>query len=62
MSATLGLKFSVVAIAQQRVVVGIRFDVNIAAVSAITTGRATARDILLPTKRDAAIAAATRFY
>src|SRR5271165_2913887 len=53
MPAALGLKFTVVAIAQQRVVVRIRFDVNIAAMSAIAAGRAAARDVLLPAKRDA---------
>jgi len=62
MSAALGLKFSVVAIAQQRVVVRICFDVNIAAMSAIATRRAATRDVLLPAKRDTSVAAATRFY
>src|ERR1700722_3555844 len=62
MPAALCLKFPVVAIAQQRVIVRICFDVNIAAMSAVAAGRAAARDVLLPTKRDAAVAAATRFY
>ena len=62
MPAALGLKFSVVAIAQQRVVVRICFDINIAAMSAVAARRAAARDILLPAKRDTAVAAATRFY
>src|SRR5277367_5412998 len=62
MSAALGLKFPVVAIAQQRVVVRICFDINIAAMPAVASGRAAARDVLLPAKRDAAIAAATRYY
>src|ERR1700693_1221896 len=56
------LKFAIVAIAQQRVVMRICFDINIAAMPAVAAGRPAARDILLPAKRDAAIATATGFY
>ena len=62
MSAALGLEFAIVAVTQQRVVVGIGLDENIATVPAIATGRSAARDVLLPAKRDATIAAISRFY
>src|SRR5580704_6356884 len=61
-TSALRQKFAIVAITQQRIVMRIRFDINIAAMPAISTGRATSRDVLLPAKRDAAIAAATGFY
>src|SRR5277367_750309 len=54
------LEFTIVAVTQKRVVVGIRFEVNAATVATIATGRAAARDVLLPTKRDAAVAAVAR--
>ena len=62
MTSTLGMKFAIVAIAQKRVVVRIRFDVDVAAVPAVAAGGAAARDILLPAKRDAAVAATARLY
>src|SRR5262249_21305402 len=55
-SAT-GLEFAVVAVAEQGVVVRIRFEVNIAAVAAIAPGWAAARDVFLPAEGDATIAA-----
>ena len=62
MASALGLKFSIVAVAKERVVVRVRFDVDVAAVTAIATRWAAARDILLPAKRDAAIAAIAGLY
>src|SRR5271168_2580376 len=51
------LEFSVVAIAQKRVVVRIGFHKNTSAVAAVPAGRSAARDELLPSKRDAAVPA-----
>ena len=53
----LGFEFAVVAIAQQRVVIRIRFDKNASAVPAIAAGRSAARHKFLPPKRHAAISA-----
>src|ERR1700678_1788285 len=55
-------KFTVVAITKQRVVVGVRLDENVPAIPAISTRWSAARDILLPAKRDASVAAISRFY
>src|SRR5277367_4446108 len=52
-----GFELAIVAVTQKRVVVGIRFEVNAAAVSAIAAGRSAARDVLLPTEGNAAVAA-----
>jgi len=62
MASALGLKFSIVAVTQQCVVVWICFYVDIAAMPAIAAGRTAARNILLPAKRDAAIAAIAGLY
>ena len=62
MTSALGLKFSIVAITKKSVVVRIRLDVDVAAVPAIAAGRSAARDVLLPAKRDAAIAAIAGLY
>jgi hypothetical protein len=53
----ISLEFPVVTIAQQRVVVRIRLDVNARAVSAIAPGRTPMRHKLLPAKCNATIAA-----
>src|SRR5262249_44617133 len=60
-TAAIGLELSVVAIAQQRVVVGIGFDVNAAAVAAIASGRAAARNVLFAAESYAAVAAVAGF-
>ena len=57
MAAASSFEFAIVAVAKERVVVRVRFDVNVAAVSAIATRWAAARDVLLPAKREAAVAA-----
>ena len=62
MAAAIRVEFAVVAITQQRVVVRIRFEVNVATVPAIAARRAAARDVLLPAKRDAAISAVARLH
>ena len=58
----LGAKFAVVAVAQQRVVVRIRFDHDVAAVAAVAARWPASRDVLLPAKRDAAIAAVAALH
>jgi hypothetical protein len=57
MAAAPGFELAIVAVAKERVVVRVCFDVNVAAVPAIATRWAAARDVLLPAKREAAIAA-----
>src|SRR5580704_10430951 len=53
----IGFEFAIVAVAQKRVVVGIRFEINASAVAAIAAGRAAARNVFFAAKRDAAVAA-----
>ena len=62
MASALRMEFAVVTIAQKRVVMGIRFNVNVAAVSAVAAGRAAAWDVLLSAERDAAVPAVAGFY
>src|SRR5580693_9590545 len=61
-TATISLEFAIVAVAQQRVVVGIRFEIDAAAVSAVASGRAAAGDEFFAAKRDAAVAAAAGLH
>jgi len=56
-AAAVGFEFAIVAVAEKRVVVGIRFEINAAAVAAIAAGRAAARHVFFAAKRDAAVAA-----
>src|ERR1700722_17148106 len=62
MAAAVGAKFAIVTVAQQRVVVGVRFEVDVPAIAAVAAGRAAARDVLLPAKRDAAVTAIATLY
>ena len=62
MAAAVGFEFAVVAVAQQRVVVGIGFEINAAAAAAIAAGWPAARNVLFAAKRDAAVAAVAGFY
>ena len=55
--AAVGFEFAIVAVTQKSVVVGIRFKVNAAAMAAVAARRSAARDVLLPAKGYAAIAA-----
>src|SRR5208282_4097328 len=55
--AAVGFEFAIVAVTQERVVVGIRFEVNAAAMAAVAARRSAARDVLLPAKGDATVAA-----
>jgi len=61
-AATIGFEFAIVAIAEKRVVVGVRLQINAAAMAAVATGRAATRNEFLATKRDAAIAAVAGLY
>src|ERR1700691_399404 len=61
MTAAAGFEFAIVTISQQGIVVRIGFDVDVAALAAISARRAAARDVLLPAKRDAAVAAVAGF-
>src|SRR5258706_2078201 len=61
-AAAIGLEFAVVAVAQQRVVVGIGLEVDAAAAAAIAAGGSAARNVFFAAKRDAAVAAVTGFY
>src|SRR6516225_3917874 len=51
-----GLEFPVVAIAQQRVVVRVRFQINAAPIAAVSSRRAAARNVFLAAKSHAAVA------
>jgi hypothetical protein len=62
MASTIGLEFTVEAVAKQSVVVGIRFKVNASAVAAIPPGGAAARHKFLAAKRDAAVPAVASLY
>src|SRR5215472_10574516 len=53
----LGPEFAIVAVAQQRVVVGIRFQIHAASIAAIAARRPAARNVFLAAKRHAAVAA-----
>src|ERR1700751_4819508 len=55
-------EFAVVAVPQQGIVVGIRFQINAATVPAIAARRAAARDELPPPKSDATVSAAPRLH
>src|SRR5450432_2196933 len=61
-AAAIRFEFAVVAVTQQRVVVGIRFQIDAAAVAAIAAGRTAARHEFLATKRYAAVAAVPRLH
>src|SRR5271156_6325066 len=62
MSAAPRLEFAIITVAQQGVVVRIGFDENVPTVAAISTRRSAARDVFLPPKCDAAIAAVSGLY
>jgi len=56
-AAAIGLEFAIVAVAQQRVVVWIGFQVDVAAMAAVASGGAAARNIFLAPKGHAAVTA-----
>ena len=60
--AALGAEFAIVAIAKKRVVIRIRFQVDVAAVAAISAGRAPARDVFFPAESHAAVAAVATLH
>ena len=61
-SPAIGFEFAVVAVAQQRIVVGVGFQIDAAAVAAVAAGRTTARDEFLAAKRHAAVPAVPGFH
>src|ERR1700756_3370822 len=61
-AAAVSFEFAVVAVTQQRVVVGIGFEVDAAATTAVPSGRSTTRNIFFAAERDAAIAAVASLY
>jgi hypothetical protein len=56
-AAAVGFEFAIVAVAQQRVVVRIRFEVDAAAVAAVAARRTAARHEFFAAERDAAVSA-----
>ena len=56
-AAAIGFEFAIVAVAEQRIVVRIRFQVNAAAVAAVAARRPAARHKFLAAERNAAVAA-----
>ena len=55
--AAVGFEFAIVAVAQQRVVVRIRFEVDAAAMAAVAARRPAARHEFFAAERDAAVSA-----
>ena len=62
MAPAFGAKLTVVAVAQKRVVVRVRFDVDVAAVPAIAARWAAARNELLPAEGHAAVSAVASLH
>ena len=62
MPAAIGLEFAVEPVTQECVVVGICFEINAAAVAAITAGGPAARNEFLAAKRNAAVPAVAGLY
>src|SRR5215470_9130667 len=56
-AATVGFEFAIVAIAQQRVVVGIGLEIDAAAIAAVATAGAAARNVFFAAERNATVAA-----
>jgi hypothetical protein len=56
-AAAVGFEFAIVAVAEESVVVGIRFEINAAAVAAVAARWAAPRHVFFTAKRDAAVAA-----
>src|ERR1700747_2342235 len=61
-AATIGLEFAIVAVAQQRIVVWIGFQINVSAMAPVAAGGPTARNIFFATKGHTAIAAIAGFH
>jgi hypothetical protein len=57
-AAAIGFEFAIVTVAKQRVVVGVRFEINAPAVATVASRGAAARHELFTAERDAAVAAA----
>jgi hypothetical protein len=62
MSAALAFEFAIIPVAQQGVVVGIRFEPHASAVPAISTRWAASRNIFFPPERHAAVPAVPSFH
>src|SRR5690348_5782283 len=60
-TSALGLEFTIIAIAKERVVVGVRLDINVAAIAAVAAGWAAARNVFFAAKGHAAVAAIAGF-
>src|SRR5580765_1981537 len=56
-TATVGFEFAIVAVTEKRVVVGIGFEIDAAAIAAIAAARAAAGDVFFAAERNAAVAA-----
>src|SRR5712672_3549193 len=61
-SAAVFYEFAIVAIAQQRVVIRIRFQINAAAMPPVAAGWPAARHKFLPPERHAAVSAASSLH
>src|SRR5438876_9517995 len=56
-ASAIGLEFAIVAVAQQCVVVRVGFQIDVAAMAAVTAGGTASRNVLLAAKSHAAVAA-----
>ena len=61
MAAAVAAEFAIVAVAEERVVVGISFDENAAAIAAVTARGAAAGNVLFAAEGHAAVAAVAGF-
>src|SRR5271169_2150352 len=62
MAPALAAEFAVVAVAKERVVIRVRFDLDVSAIAAVAAGWPAARDVLLSAEREAAIAAVAALH
>src|ERR1700719_5047928 len=60
--SAIGFEFAIVAVAQQRVVMRIRFEVDAAAMAAVSARRPASRHEFFATERDAAVSAVAGLY
>src|SRR6267142_3719705 len=61
-AAAIGFEFAIVAVAEKRVVVWVRFEVDAAAIAAVAAAWAAARNVFFATERDTAVAAVPCFH
>jgi hypothetical protein len=61
-TSAVGVKFAIVAVAQKRVVVRVRFEVNVTPMPTVSARWAAPRNVLLSAEGHAAVSAVAAFY